>query len=107
MTKREFCQLWLTCKDKAEADKIAKALLRKHLIACAKQIQASSDFRWRGKVDHSKEILLLMDSRLNLFEKTEAEITKLHSYNTFVLQAVPVAKVSKEAAKWLGEETNA
>ncbi len=62
-----------------------------------------SDFLWKGSVDHNEEILLVMDSREDLFDQIEAEIAKLHSYETFVLQAVPVAKVSKSATKWLNE----
>ena len=99
-----FCQLWLTCANKEEADKIANTLLVKYLIACAKQIPVGSDFRWKNNVEHSDEVLLLMESRLDLFEKIEAEIAKIHSYETFVLEAVPVVKVSKKAQNWLKEE---
>src|SRR5687768_4269108 len=99
MTKADFCQLWLTCADNKEADKISKQLLDKHLIACAKQFATNSQFVWRGKVDSAKEVLLLMDSHLDLFDKTEAEINKIHSYDTPNLQAVAVMKVSKKAGR--------
>lgn len=100
----EFCQLWLTCTDKTEADKIAKALLDKHLVACVKQGPVASDFHWQGKVEHADEILLVMESRLDLFDQVETEVAKLHSYETFVLEAISVAKVSKAAQKWLNKE---
>lgn len=99
-----YCQLWLTCKDRAEADKIASVLLQKHLITCAKQIPVEADFLWKARIDHSSEILLLMDSREDLFERIEAEVATIHSYDTFVLQATPVVKLSKGAAKWLRNE---
>lgn len=99
-----FCQLWLTCASKTEADKITKALLNNYLIACAKQMPVTSDFHWKGKTEHGAEVLLLMDSRLDLFEDVEKEITKLHSYNTFVLQAVTIPKVSKKALTWFKKE---
>ena len=102
----DLCQLWLTCADKKEADKIAKALLNKHLIACAKQVPVESAFWWQGKIDNAKEILILMDSRLDLFDNVEAEVAKLHSYDTPNLQAVPVAKINQKAQKWLKAETN-
>lgn len=103
MLIKPFCQLWLTCEDKAEADKIAKVLLDKHLVACAKQIPITSDFLWEGKIEHGKEILLVMDSREDLFSDVEKEVTKHHSYDTFVLQAIPVSNVSKKAQQWLSE----
>ena len=99
--KTEFCQLWLTCADKKEADRIAKALLSKHLVACVRQFPVSSDFWWQDKINHSDEILLQMESANELFDKIEAEVKKLHSYDTFVLEATPVEKVSKEAEQWL------
>lgn len=99
-----FCQLQLSCTDKDEADKIAKTLLAKQLIACSKQIPITSDFRWRSKIEHTKEVLLIMDSRVDLFEEVEAEVAKLHSYDTFVLQAIPLGQISKKAAGWLGQE---
>jgi len=96
-----FIQLWLTSKDQAEADSIAKVLLEKRLVACAKKLPVSSDFVWKGQADHSEEILLVMDSREDLFEEIEAEVKKLHSYESFVLQATPILKTSKDAEKWL------
>ena len=105
MLRNSFCQLWLTCADNKEADKIANTLLVKYLVACAKQIPVKSDFRWQGKIENSKEVVLVMDSKLDLFEKVEAEVAKIHSYETFVLQAVPVVKISKEAEEWLNNET--
>jgi len=98
-----YIQLILSCTDKTEADKIAQVLLEKRSIACAKQLPVSSNFVWKGQVDHSEEILLVMDSREDLFDEIEAEVKKLHSYETFVLQAVPIIKVSKDAEVWLKE----
>lgn len=101
---KSFCQLWLTCKDKAEADKIANTLLVKQFITCAKQIPVMSNYRWKGKIENANEVLLLMESRLGLFEEIETEISKLHSYDTFVLEAVPVQRMSKKSQEWLKDE---
>lgn len=98
-----FCQLWLTCKDKAEANKVAKLLLDKKLVACAKQVSVSSDFIWKSKIESGKEVLVLMESREDLFGEIEKEVARLHSYDTFVLQAARITKISKKAAKWLDD----
>lgn len=101
----KICQLWLACADKVEADKIVQVLLERRLIACGKQLSVSSDFLWKGKIDHNDEILLIMDSREDLFERVEVEVAKLHSYKTFVLMAVPVVKISQKAEAWLESST--
>lgn len=117
----DYCHLWLTCKDEAEASKIARSLLVKHLVACAKQVPIKSDYRWQGeayyrnaepsvasakegKIVSGDEVLLIMDSREDLFEQVEQEVTRLHSYDNFVLQSVPVGKVSQKARTWLVRE---
>ena len=97
------CVFLLTCATKAEADTIASVLLRQKLIACAKQLPVGSDFLWKNEVDHNDEVLIMMDSRVDLFEAAEAEIKKHHSYETFVLQALPILKTSDDAQNWLNE----
>lgn len=101
--KAEYCHLWLTCSNKQEADKIANTLLVKHLIACAKQVPVSSDFRWQGKIGHAEEVLLVMESRLDLFTEIEREVVKFHSFDTFVLEATPIVQLSAKATRWLEE----
>jgi periplasmic divalent cation tolerance protein len=102
--KNNFCQLWLTCADKKEANRIGKGLLDNRLITCAKQIPLTADYWWQGKIEHTKEILLLMESKLDLFDEIEAEVAKLHNYDTFVLEATPISKISKKAKNWLKSE---
>jgi periplasmic divalent cation tolerance protein len=96
-----YCQLWLTCKDKAEADKIATILFDKKLIACAKQVSVNSKYLWKGKLESESEVLLMMESREDLFEETEKEVGKIHSYDTYVLNTTPITKISAKARKWL------
>jgi len=94
---------YLTCSDDWEADKIAKALLNKKLIVCAKQTPVISASWWKGHLTENKEILLSMESVEENFEKIEKEIKKLHSHETFVLYSVP-AKTTKGVEKWIKEE---
>lgn len=98
-----WCLIWLSCADKDEADKIARALLDKKLIACAKQLPVRSSFAWEGETSTSEEIWMSMESREDLFEEIEAEVAKLHSYDTFVLTSTPITKISKEAEVWMKE----
>lgn len=74
--------LYLTCANQGEADKIVQALLEKRLVVCVKKMPVNSDFLWQGKIDHSSEILLIMDSKEELFGEVEKEVKRLHSYDT-------------------------
>ena len=94
---------YLTCADDWEADKIAKKLLVKKLIVCAKQTPVSSNYWWKKKLVENKEILLSMESVEENFSQIEKEIKKLHSHETFVLYSIP-AKTTKGVEKWIDEE---
>ena len=107
MGTSKFVQLLLTCEDQAEAEKIAKALLERRLIACAKFVPIDCMYWWQGKIVNGNEVLVMMESREDLFDLAEAEIAKLHSYDTFVLQALPFDHVSKKATGWLDKELRA
>jgi periplasmic divalent cation tolerance protein len=104
---RQYITLMLTCADAQEASTIAKALLEDQLIVCAKQLPVAADFRWEGAIDHNEEIMLLMDSAADLFELVEAKVEELHSYDTIVLQALPLLYVSTKARTWMQENLRA
>ncbi|HSX52873.1 MAG TPA: divalent-cation tolerance protein CutA [Patescibacteria group bacterium] len=102
----EFCELVLTCGNQIEANKISKALLGKRLVACVRQFPVSSAYWWKGKIEKDSEILLLMEGKEHLFDKIEAIVLKLHSYETPGLYMKKMLRVSDKAAKWLEAETN-
>ncbi len=96
--------LLLTCANQEEADKIANILLEKKLILCVKKTPVSSSFLWEHKIQSSNEILLIMDSIAENFEKINFEVKKLHNYKTFVLTAVLVDQTTKEVEDWAKKE---
>lgn len=100
-----FVELTLTCSSREEAEKIADALLQRHLIACAKFIPVDSKYWWQAKVEEAHEVLLCMESQAKNFQLVEQEVAKLHSYDTFVLKETPITNLSRVAQVWLRRET--
>lgn len=95
---------YLTCANDREADKISKALLEKRFVACAKKLPVSSAFWWKGKIDNTREALVMFESIEENFDKVNEEIKKLHSYKTYVLFSIPVNKTTKDVEDWLKKE---
>lgn len=94
----------VTAKDKAQASKIAKGLLEAKLIACANIITGvESFFWWQGKIDRSKEVLLVLKTKSNLFKKLESKIRSLHSYEVPEIIALPIVSGSKAYLKWIDD----
>ena len=105
MSKTEFVELVLTCGSWQEAQKIADNLLEQNLVACIEFIEIKSKSWWRNRLEETDEIKLVMQSVAENFKKIEAEVAKHHSYDTFVLQQIPMTNLSSKAATWLLEET--
>ena len=99
-----ICILYLTCVSSEEADKISRILLEKKLIVCAKRFPVESSFLWEGKIDKAEEVLLIMDSIEENFERIKKEVAKIHSYKTFVLFSTPVNQTTDEVNHWMKKE---
>ena len=98
-------ELVLTCGSWQEAQKITDALLEKRLVACVEQMEIRSKNWWQGAIEDTKEIKLVMKTLAEKFEAIEAEIKRHHSYETFVLEMLPIARLNDAAATWLTEST--
>lgn len=101
---KSYIQISTTTETKEQAQKIAQYLVEMRLAACV-QITGSitSIYRWKGKVETANEWLCLIKTREELFEKVEAAIKKMHSYETPEIIAVPIIKGSKEYLIWLDD----
>lgn len=94
----------VTTPNKEEAEKIAQSLLNEKLIACANIINPiTSFFFWSSKVERAEECLVVMKSRLDLFEELSERVKGLHSYEVPEILAVPIVKGSKAYLDWMGE----
>ena len=94
--------VFVTCRDKSEAEKISQLLLKKKLIACANILgPVTSYFHWKGKVDVAEEFLIVMKSRKDLFERVSEYVKRLHSYEVPEVLAVQVLDGSKAYLDWM------
>lgn len=105
MAEADFVELVLKCGSWQEAQAIADVLLEKKLVACVEFLEVKSRYRWQGKMEEADEIKLIMETVAANFDKVEKEAAKLHNYDTFVLQQLPLTNLSEQARRWLTEET--
>ena len=98
-------EIVLTCGSWQEAQNIADSLLEQKLVACVEFIEVKSHFQWKGHIDESNEIKLIMTSLAHHFEAIEQIVQRLHSYETFVLKMLPVGQLNDAAREWLHSAT--
>lgn len=103
-TNTNYIIVLVTTANKAEAEKIAQALLKEKLIACANIINpVTSFFHWSGKVDKCEECLVVMKSRMDLFSQLAERVKGLHSYEVPEILAFPIVEGSEAYLGWMGE----
>jgi len=101
-----FIQVTTTAAERADAEKIARALVERRLAACVQVAgPVSSTYRWRGDIETAQEFLCIIKTRAELFEKVESAIRELHPYETPEIIATPITGGSADYLKWLADET--
>ena len=100
--KNEYIIIFVTCKDKLEAEKITHLLLEQRLIACGNIVSpVTSFFHWRGNIDRAEECLIIMKSRRDLFVQVAELIKSVNSYEVPEILALPIVEGSKAYLDWM------
>jgi uncharacterized protein involved in tolerance to divalent cations len=93
----------VACSGAAEARRIARAVVNSRLAACVNILPGpvTSIYRWKGKIESSKERLLLIKTSRKRMVKLQAEVERLHSYDVPEFIALPIVAGSSAYLAWL------
>jgi periplasmic divalent cation tolerance protein len=103
--KTEFRAVFVTCANLAEAKKIARAVVEQRLAACVNiaTTPVESIYRWKGKVETTREYLLMMKTIEKRLPELQRVVTQLHSYDVPEFIVLTIASGSKEYLDWVSE----
>jgi periplasmic divalent cation tolerance protein len=95
----------VTCSSSTEAQRIARAVVNARLAACVNILPGAvqSIYRWKGKVESSRERLLLIKTSRRRLAKLQAAVKRLHSYEVAEFMAIPIAAGSPAYLSWIEE----
>jgi periplasmic divalent cation tolerance protein len=97
-----------TAGTRAEAERLAAALVEERLAACVNLVAPlTSIYRWRGRVERAREVLLVIKTRRALVPRLSARVRDLHSYDVPEVIAVPVVAGAAPYLAWLSAEASA
>ena len=92
--------------DKEAAMRLARELVERRLAACVNVLaECTSVFRWRGAIDETTEVPVLIKTRATRYAELEAAIRELHPYELPEIVAVPVRHGFDEYLQWVADET--
>ncbi len=103
---QEHCVIYITCRDRDEAEKIAEFLLLKRLVACTNIFPISSMFWWKGEIDKTEEFVLIAKTIKSQYPKVEKAAKTMHSYEVPCIISFNVEQGSEEYLDWISEETS-
>jgi len=96
----------ITASTTDEATRIGTILVEEHLAACVNVVPGvQSLFYWEGKARDEREALLIVKSRLPLFERLIARVKSVHTYTVPEIIALPIIAGSRDYLDWLHETT--
>ncbi|HKT88659.1 MAG TPA: divalent-cation tolerance protein CutA [Candidatus Sulfotelmatobacter sp.] len=93
-----------TAGSEEEARKIARYLVERQLAACVNIVpQIESIYRWQGKIESSREWLLLIKTTAANFSQVRDAIGELHSYDLPECIALSIEDGSADYLRWIEE----
>jgi periplasmic divalent cation tolerance protein len=98
---KKFIFLYTTVAKKKDAQRIAKVLLQKHLIACANIFPIESQYWWQKKIQYDKEFGMILKTAAKNYPKIEQELIRIHPYDCPCLVAFEIARGYKPYLSWI------
>jgi len=105
-TAPQILVVFVTAPDAEVARRLARAIVDARAAACVQIVPGmTSVYRWRGAVEESSEVLMLVKTTADRRAELEELLTREHPYDTPEIVAVAADSVSPRYARWLSEET--
>jgi periplasmic divalent cation tolerance protein len=97
-----YLMAYVTTVDKAEARRIANALVEERRAACVNILGGiESVYSWEGAVQTSGETAFLAKTTEARFDALAARVRELHSYELPCVVAVPLARGEAAFLSWI------
>ena len=97
--------VYMTAGDKAEAQKIAKALVEHRLAACVNILEnMQSVYRWENDIQVDTEVVLIAKTTERLVSELIEKVKSLHSYDCPCIVSLPISDGHAPFLEWIHDE---
>lgn len=98
----DYCIVLCTCPDAKSAESIADNLVENQLAACVNIVSGmTSVYRWKGKIEKSQELLLIVKSKSAVFSTVKNAILKIHPYELPEIISIPLQNGYSDYLSWI------
>ena len=106
VSSRRVLVVLITTSNRREAGRIAEAVVGKKLAACANVVASvTSIFRWKGRVQKSREVLLIVKTSARRYPALARLVRSMHSYEVPEIIALTVEQGLRPYLEWVHKET--
>lgn len=98
--------VYMTASDKAEAQRIGRALVEERLAACANILDGmTSIYRWQDEVCEDSETVLIAKTTEAQATALTERVKALHSYDCPCVVTLPVSGGNHAFLDWIAAQT--
>ena len=101
----EYCIAMTTLEDEESASRLARSVVEAKLAACVQLIHIRSTFSWEGRVEDAAEVLVLMKTRADVYERLQQFICDNHPYDVPEILQLPVTAGHGPYLSWVNDNT--
>lgn len=99
--------VFITAANARQARRLAEALVAEKLAACVTDAgPVRSVYRWKGRVERAREILLIAKTARRRLAALTARVKALHSYDVPETVAFPLVGGNAAYLAWVERETD-
>ena len=92
----------VTTPNREVAEKIARKLVETRLAACINIVDGiKSMYWWKGRIEEDNEVLMIIKTRLDIFNDLVEEVKRNHVYEVPEVIALPVIIGYRDYINWL------
>jgi periplasmic divalent cation tolerance protein len=93
-----------TCGSRKEAERIARDIVKRRLVACVNITPVKSYYRWKGRIRADREYLMVAKTRSELFARLKRRILALHTYQLPEIVSLRIDDGHRPYLEWIDKE---
>ncbi|MDW8035878.1 MAG: divalent-cation tolerance protein CutA [Candidatus Korarchaeum sp.] len=94
-----------TVESLEQAEKLSSEMLERKLAGCVSMIPLVSKYWWKGKIERSEEVMLVIKTHQATIGELIDFIEKRHPYEVPEIIVLPVEIVSEGYLRWIEDVT--